>query len=344
MPDINNLNLNDEIETQEITKDNEVSNTETNNTETDNTETDKDEKLKKTREIAEKLPKVTLITSVHNSKKAFPILLRNFYILNYPADKLEWIIVDDGDVSISNMLPVDDERIKYYYIDAGGKILFYERMLKSLKKNSGVKRKKKIKKDKSKTLRDIHKDVFHEKRLPVGMTRNICCQFATGDIIMHYDIDYFYPYDSVYIKASKLVENKDYDMVASTQIGAFYCSKFISLVYNDLESKSLDKRLDDSSLAYRKSFWLERKFDNQDITRESILYVKSRTHKIMLVDGLRTTVLLLHNDIVDKHSKVFEKAKKQEKPNGWHFGKVHDKLFVDITTIDEEIKELEFTK
>ena len=101
-----------------------------------------EEKLQKTREVAEKLPKLSLVTPAHNCEKTFFILLGNFMMLNYPADKLEWIIVDDGDYRIDHLIPPKESRIKYYYFDAGSKIYLYERMVSSLKKKSGVGSKK----------------------------------------------------------------------------------------------------------------------------------------------------------------------------------------------------------
>lgn len=300
----------------------------------------KEEELKKTREIADRLPKITLISPVHNCQKMFFLMLGNFMMLNYPHDKLEWVIVDDGDYSIEKLLPPRDSRIKYYYIDTGGKILLHERLVSSLGKKSDSSRgdnKKKMKGRKKKSvLRDIHKDVFHEARLPIGLKRNICCQYATGELIMHFDIDYFYPYDSLYIRAAKFVENKDkLDVIGSTQIGSFHCSKYVSLLYNDTGTMALNRRLNDASIAYRKSFWESCKFDNQDIVKECEHFVKGRTDKLFVIDGLLTTVLILHKDIEKKYPKVFEKALAQKDPNGWHFGKLPDKFFIDITKIDE---------
>lgn len=311
----------------------------------------KDEKLNETKQLADELPRVSLITAVHDSEKTFFLLLGSFMTLNYPAEKLEWIIIDDGERSMESLLPKNDTRIKHYFIDNGAKIMLHDRMVKSLKSSGsdgGGKRSKKGKKSAKGGLRDIHKEFFQDKRLPIGMKRNIACQYATGELIMHFDVDYVYPYNSVYIRANYLNKQKEFNIMSSEQIGAFHSSKMISLLYNDIGKMPINRRMNDATLCYRKTYWEERKFDNQDVERESCAFMKNRTDRLYVINGLYTTILILHNDIKDKYPKVFEKALEHEGPNGWHFGKIPDKFFVDITDIDgpdeENIPTLEFTK
>ena len=315
-------------------------------TESSAKEMTKEEKLNETKKIADDLPRVSLITSAHNSEKTFFLLLGSFMTLNYPVEKLEWIIIDDGDCSMENLLPKEDTRIKYYFIDNGAKIMLYDRMVRSL--GSGGRKGKKGKKSSKGGLRDIHKEFFKDKRLPIGMMRNIACQYSTGELIMHFDVDYLYPYNSVYIRANYMNQQKEFNVMASEQIGAFHSSKMISLLYNDVGKMPVNRRMNDATLCYRKNYWEENKFDNQDIERESCAFLKNRTDSLYVINGLYTTVLILHEGVKDKYPKVFEKALEQEGSNGWHFGKIPDKFFVDITDIDglddENIPTLEFTK
>jgi len=63
----------------------------------------------------ELLPSVSIITPTYNRRKLFAMAIRNFQSFEYPADKLEWIIIDDTpdpDYSVEDMLP-KDYRIKY---------------------------------------------------------------------------------------------------------------------------------------------------------------------------------------------------------------------------------------
>jgi glycosyltransferase involved in cell wall biosynthesis len=60
----------------------------------------------------EDLPNISILTITKNRRKLFPIALYNWNNFVYPKDKLEWIIIDDGEEDLSDLLG-DDTRIKY---------------------------------------------------------------------------------------------------------------------------------------------------------------------------------------------------------------------------------------
>lgn len=66
----------------------------------------------------EDLPTVSVITLAYNRKKFFKLSLLNFMSINYPKDKLEWIIIDDSrdDEKIGNLIP-NMPNIHYYSYD-----------------------------------------------------------------------------------------------------------------------------------------------------------------------------------------------------------------------------------
>lgn len=69
-------------------------------------------------EIDEKdLPFVSIITPTRNRRKLFSIAIRNYLEFNYPRNKLEWIIIDDGDEDLTDMLPNNDKNIHYYHLE-----------------------------------------------------------------------------------------------------------------------------------------------------------------------------------------------------------------------------------
>jgi glycosyltransferase involved in cell wall biosynthesis len=68
----------------------------------------------------EDLPPVTIITPTYRRKTLFEIAIRNFQNFEYPAEKLNWIILDDspeGD-DIESILP-HDNRISYLRMEGG---------------------------------------------------------------------------------------------------------------------------------------------------------------------------------------------------------------------------------
>jgi len=61
------------------------------------------------------LPYVSLITLTHNRRDLFKVALHNYKHINYPKDKFEWLIIDDGSDTVMDMIPCDDN-INYIYI------------------------------------------------------------------------------------------------------------------------------------------------------------------------------------------------------------------------------------
>ena len=62
---------------------------------------------------ADDLPCVSVVTPTYNRRDYFYIAKDNFYAQTYPSEKLEWVIIDDGEDSIEDLIPKDDKRIKY---------------------------------------------------------------------------------------------------------------------------------------------------------------------------------------------------------------------------------------
>ena len=58
--------------------------------------------------IVEELPNISLVTILHENKEYYPLLQHNWDNIDYPKDKLEWIIVDDSKTDNSNNLPIDE--------------------------------------------------------------------------------------------------------------------------------------------------------------------------------------------------------------------------------------------
>ena len=63
----------------------------------------------------EDLPTVSVVTLVYNRKRFFKLSLLNYFSINYPRKKLEWIIIDDSkpEEKVSDLVP-DKPDIHYY--------------------------------------------------------------------------------------------------------------------------------------------------------------------------------------------------------------------------------------
>ena len=64
----------------------------------------------------ELLTSITILTPTANRRGLFPLAIRNFMLFNYPKHLVKWIILDNGDQSIKDIIP-NDNRVEYTYID-----------------------------------------------------------------------------------------------------------------------------------------------------------------------------------------------------------------------------------
>jgi glycosyltransferase involved in cell wall biosynthesis len=275
------------------------------------------------------LPYVSIITPTFNKKSFFKLAINNFLSFEYPNDKLEWIILDDSDESIKDILP-NDKRIKYYYYDEEMKknlhklfIENYNEKKQDYKKNSG--RQNKILKNKKYKLLSYHKKQFRSNRIPLGMKRNLCVQYASYDIIIHMDDDDFYPPKSIITRVNELL-NDDVDCVGCSSIAVFHINKMISAIYNPEKNLSDSNKISVGTLAYKKKFWNEKKFENQDIKDEGIHFLKKRKCKDL---HWKNIIIALFHSKNDSNIKIFN-----TEPNGWHFYPLSDDLFTMITNLD----------
>lgn len=66
----------------------------------------------------DQMPGVTIITPTRNREWIFSLPLFCFQRMVYPADKLEWIIIDSSDdEELKHILPASDDRIRYVHVD-----------------------------------------------------------------------------------------------------------------------------------------------------------------------------------------------------------------------------------
>jgi hypothetical protein len=90
-----------------------------------------EQEITKNRELVLKLPRlqpsdlpsVSIVTVTYNRKKVFPMAIRNWKRFEYPAEKMEWIIVDDSEdgSNLHGLLP-KDQRIYYYRLQTTGRL------------------------------------------------------------------------------------------------------------------------------------------------------------------------------------------------------------------------------
>jgi glycosyltransferase involved in cell wall biosynthesis len=256
------------------------------------------------------LPMVSIITPTYNRKNFVKLMIYNFYSQNYPADKLEWIIVDDSAESIAGLLP-NDSRLKYYHFGEDEK----KALLCQIGGGSGGS--------------GGSEEAKKKEKLPIGMKRNIGANLAAdGAIIVHMDDDDYYPPNSVRIRVMALLSSGK-ECVSCSAIANFNIKRMISMINVPPYDMSYEKRVSEACLAYKKTFWEKKRYNNRAICSEAEDFIGGRTDEVVDTDWQGIVISLRHSGNMTNRNEM------TEEPNGWHFGKIEDKLFLFLTSFDE---------
>ena len=205
--------------------------------------------------------------------------------MDYPSDKVEWIIIEDGnpDDSVIDILPKQDN-IRYF----------------SLNEN-----------------------------LTIGEKRNYAIEKASNEIIVCMDDDDYYQPGSVKYRVACL-EHLNKDIVACTCMGILDINKIISNMSVSSFIQEYYTRSYESSMAFRKSFWQDNKFLNENI-HEGRGLLEGNLDKYEEIPYQPVMISLKHYN--NKNNRLTVKGK----TNGCHFN-FSDELFKLITSLDEQKK------
>ena len=115
----------------------------------------------------------------------------NFNQINYPKDKLEWVIYDTSNKEnqVEDLLPNEDKRSQY-------NIKYF--------KNDCVE--------------------------TIGESRNFALKNCSNDIVVFFDDDDYYPAESIKKRVTPLIDDENINMVVCSALGTFEINKYISFV------------------------------------------------------------------------------------------------------------------
>jgi len=167
---------------------------------------------------------------------------------------------------------------------------------------------------------------YHNKeKKTIGWKRNECVRLATHDIIAFIDDDdYYYP-DSLLNRVGNLLKSNKECVFCST-LGCFHIYKYSSIINVSPIEYPLEKKVSEATLTFKKSFWHNNKFNNEDKLNEGEYFVKNALDKCKEINWENVIVQLLHTyNTVTKNVKI-------EEQNGSHFG-FSDIDFTTITSI-----------
>ena len=192
----------------------------------------------------EDLPYVSIITPTFNRRKLFSVALHNWERINYPQEKIEWVIVDDGIEEIKDMFP-RDKRIKYFKIET-------------------------------------------DKPFPMGYIRNLCVKYESYDYKVNMDDDDHYFNESVLSRVKTLIKYNA-KCVGCTSVGSYDL-----LLGNSKYITNGPRYFTESSLAFKKGFWVERQFYNDDKSAEYKKFLLFREKEMISIPFQFVTIAFTH--------------------------------------------------
>ena len=105
-----------------------------------------------------------------------------------------------------------------------------------------------------------------DRRISVGAKRNMACEQARGEFIVHWDDDDWYPADRVTRQISVLM-GSDRDISGSSRI--YYYDVTTAQAWEYRYPRSNAEWVGGNTLAYRKSFWARRRFADIQVGEDS---------------------------------------------------------------------------
>jgi hypothetical protein len=213
-------------------------------------------------EVAD-LPPISIVTLTYNRRKFIDLAFHNLMWSDYPLDKIEWIVVEDSDHDQS----------------ASDKISAFASRCEERPNN---------------TFKVVY--VPLARRTPVGEKRNIGCERATNDIILFMDDDDHYPTTSFRRRVSWLIKGRsavEQRAVGCTMMAMYDLIKGTSAVNVPPWGLPLSQRLSEASLAFRKSFWEERRFPAINVA-EGEDWIKGREAEFLEIPPQQILVAMNH--------------------------------------------------
>lgn len=167
-------------------------------------------------------PPISIVTPTYHRQKLMDIAFHNMLATDYPRDKMEWVIVEDGtdpalsarEKIISFQLQVPELKIKYIPI---------------------------------------------EGQMSIGEKRNLGVEHTSHEIVLFMDDDDHYPHTSFRRRVAWLLCSKK-RIACCTTLALYDLVHGVSAVNVPPYSLPLSQRISEATLTFQKSAWRERPF------------------------------------------------------------------------------------
>ena len=207
------------------------------------------------------LPNIAILTITRNRPRWFANMAKNILSVDYPPEKMSWVIADDGD---------GDGRI-----DA--------QVMKFMSKHPRIQT----------------KYVSIAKRLTVGEKRNRACLSAPADatVFVMMDDDDHYPAESVRYRIDWLLSTKSGCVYCAT-IPMYDCGRYISAINVPPLNLSPAERVSEATLCFTRSFFHDGPFPSSATVAEGEGFLVGREHQSVEIPPNGIVVSFIHGDNV----------------------------------------------
>ena len=188
-------------------------------------------------------PPISVVTLIYNRRKFWDLALHNMMITDYPRNKLEWVIVDDSDDMEQS---ISDKITRIQGVLPGLNVVYVP---------------------------------YHEK-ITIGGKRNLGVKRSSHDIILMMDDDDHYPETSFRRRVAYLAKNPDMGCAVCTTIALYDLRTGISAVNVPPYNLPLGKRISEATLTFRRSFYLDRKFEKISMA-EGDPFIQGRENEVI---------------------------------------------------------------
>jgi len=202
-------------------------------------------------------PTVSVVTLTHNRKKFFNLATLNYNNIDYPKNKLEWVIYDTSNQNncVEDMLPAKNVRENKYNI----------------------------------------KYVYDSTIETIGVSRNKALSLCSHEIIVFMDDDDYYPESSIKNRIIPFINDPQINIVGCRFLGSFEINKFISYIDSPQLFSSYTKFIKIASLAFKKELLIKfNPFCNDSSINELNSVISSTTSSFKELSWEGVIVSLIH--------------------------------------------------
>lgn len=193
---------------------------------------------------------VSVLTPTYNRRKFIQTSIACFKAQEYPQDKMEWIILDDGTDKVKDLFDASGlKNVRYIALPAG-------------------------------------------EKLPIGAKRNRLNELATGEIVVCWDDDDFYPPDRVKKAVNRLrsVPGRRVPVVGCTLLHLYFSDR------DEIWSIGPygQNHCTNGTMAYWRSYFKDNRYDDTAEKAEERKFMRDWQTPVLQLQSEQTMLVICH--------------------------------------------------